>query len=251
MTPTPSCPRTTTVTAASSCCHTWSSLRRRRPAGAWSSGSTRTRRAAGAPPPAHPEVSPACDRGQWTCGTSHSKVSDCCRTITPPAVVPSLPRLRSPLPPTCLIQRATCPGAPPAPAMSDFPGFLTPDWFCPRNAGLLRDALRARVQALMAQQAGLRAPPGAVARLKALAAEHAAREHRRGSGEELGFPNARVAFAFQGAAGKEVSPGQLLQGCSFSIGSQPPWLSTHPLTPAQVRRALPGAPRVAAAAARH
>jgi hypothetical protein len=70
------------------------------------------------------------------------------------------------------------PGVSPCPAMSPFPGFLRPDWFCPRNAGLLRDALRARLHALMAAQAGPLAPEGAVARLQALAAEHDAREMR-------------------------------------------------------------------------
>ena len=69
--------------------------------------------------------------------------------------------------------------------MADFPGFLGPDWFCPRNAGLLRDALRARLHDLMARQAPDPGAPAA-ARLRALADDHEARAHRFGGGRVVG-----------------------------------------------------------------
>lgn len=80
--------------------------------------------------------------------------------------------------------------------MTAYPGFLTPDWFCPRNAGLLRDHIRALLHRLMAQQAEAQKAPQ-VARLMELADEHEARDHRLGVGAGWGGVRVRVWFWVQ------------------------------------------------------
>lgn len=59
--------------------------------------------------------------------------------------------------------------------MSDFPDFLEQGWFCPRNAGLLRYYIKARIHQLLAEQAPDQDAP-AVQQLKRLAATELGKE---------------------------------------------------------------------------